>query len=191
VELETVEHNSEQELPQITPEEKFTNELHDSLWAVEQEFFYIDFFSSEEELAGFVLSEAKCKSTTCKLSFLVTDQNQSDEITNQLIKKLLNQSPSIDIAIVPSNQSNQLALYVLSVHNNDVTNKGSCVSPNIAPNTCTPTTVTQTISVGVSCSTNANWSCGEAFGRACASQGGTTVVEYTEYKCKKTVTQCI
>ena len=79
----------------------------------------------------------------------------------------------------------------LSVHNNDVTNKGSCVSPNIAPITCTPTTVTQTISIGVSCSTNANWSCGEAFGRACASQGGTTVVEYTEYKCKKTVTQCI
>lgn len=81
-------------------------------WAFEKENYYINLFSEEESLAGFVLSEAQCEGIQCKLSFLLNDENQRDDITNKLVERLMSESQELSVAFDLNTPSGIAVLYI-------------------------------------------------------------------------------
>lgn len=81
-------------------------------WDFEKESYYINLFSEEESLAGFVLNEAKCESRECKLSFFLEDEQQKDDITNKLMEKLLSQAEDIRVSFGFNTPDHEAILYI-------------------------------------------------------------------------------
>jgi len=87
-------------------------------WAFEKESYYINLFSEEESLAGFVLNEAKCESFQCKLSFLLENEQQKDDITNKLMERLISQAEDIQVSFGLNTPSHEAILYIKSEKSN-------------------------------------------------------------------------
>lgn len=98
------------------PEDIAAEEL-DAHWAFEKENYYINLFSDVESLAGFVLSEAQCEGNQCKLSFLLEEEKQKDDITNKLLERLLSQSQELSIAFDLNVPSDTAVLYISTKEN--------------------------------------------------------------------------
>lgn len=94
-----------------TPEQYDTEEI-DAYWAFDKENYYINLFSETESLAGFVLSAAECKSRQCKLSFLLANEEQKDDITNKLMEKLMSQSQDLRVSFDLSSPRDKAVLYI-------------------------------------------------------------------------------
>lgn len=76
---------------------RFNLEKKDSYWASDAENEYIDLFSSQESLSEYTLINTECKSTSCKLSFAVTDSEQLNRLTSDLVHTLVKEQNQIDI----------------------------------------------------------------------------------------------
>lgn len=83
-----------------------------SHWAFEKESYYINLFSEEESLSGFVLAETRCEDRQCKLSFLLEDEQQKDAITNKLMEKLMSQSEDLNVAFDLNTPRHEAVLYI-------------------------------------------------------------------------------
>ncbi len=70
-------------------ESEFKSGGRDGRLSYAKEQQYIDIISSSEELAQYVFSEAECTMDKCKLSFLVSDKRQREQLANHLIARLL------------------------------------------------------------------------------------------------------
>lgn len=92
--------------------EQYETEETDAHWAFDKESYYINLFSEEESLSGFVLSEAQCKTQQCRLSFLLDNEEQKDEITNRLMEKLMNQSEDIRVSFDLNSRSDEAVLFI-------------------------------------------------------------------------------
>lgn len=92
--------------------QNFETEERDVYWADNAEHYYLALFSETEHLAGYVLSEAECKSSSCKLSFLVSDAQQTDEITNTLIEKLLDENAELSVALAERSRDGKAVIYL-------------------------------------------------------------------------------
>jgi len=80
--------------------------------AYEQENYYINMFSEVETLSEFVLAEASCEARKCKLSFLLNDQKQKDEVTNMLVETLLSKSQDPNVAFDLNAPQDKAVLYI-------------------------------------------------------------------------------
>ena len=98
------------------PEEVAAEEL-DAHWAFEKENYYINLFRDVESLAGFVLSEAQCEGHQCKLSFLLEEEKQKDDITNKLLERLLSESQELGVAFDLNAPSDTAVLYISTKEN--------------------------------------------------------------------------
>lgn len=87
-------------------------EAQDAHWAFEKENYYINLFSEEESLSGFVLNEAKCEDFQCKLSFLLDDEQQKDDITNKLMERLISQSEDISVSFGLNTPNHEAILHI-------------------------------------------------------------------------------
>lgn len=87
-------------------------EEHNSHWAFEKESYYINLFSEDESLSGFVLAETHCEERQCKLSFLLEDEQQRDAITNKLMEKLMSQSEDLNVAFDLNTPRHEAVLYI-------------------------------------------------------------------------------
>lgn len=101
----------------IAEQEEIGTEDPDPHWAFEKENYYINLFSNVESLAGFVLSEAQCENDQCKLSFLLEEEKQKDDITNKLLERLLSESQELSIAF-DLNAPNDTAVLFISTKEN-------------------------------------------------------------------------
>lgn len=96
----------------IAISEEFGTEEPDPHWAFEKENYYINLFSDAESLAGFVLSEAQCENNQCKLSFLLDEEKQKEDITNKLLERLLPESQELSVAFDLNAPSDTAVLYI-------------------------------------------------------------------------------
>jgi hypothetical protein len=67
----------------------FISDTKDGDLSYSAENHYINMLSQEESLAGYVLAEADCKTSICKISFSVANEEQKDKLANDLIEILL------------------------------------------------------------------------------------------------------
>lgn len=81
-------------------------------WAFEKESYYINLFSEEESLSGFVLNEARCEGQQCTLSFLIDEEQKKDDITNTLMEILVSEARDINVSFDLSAPSHKATLYI-------------------------------------------------------------------------------
>lgn len=104
--------NDEIKIDAVFMPEQLEPEEQDSHWAFEKESYYINLFSEEESLSGFVLAETRCEDRQCKLSFLLEDEQQKDAITNKLMEKLMSQSEDLNVAFDLNTPRHEAVLYI-------------------------------------------------------------------------------
>lgn len=109
------EANTTEEI--IAEPEEIDIEEPDPHWAFEKENYYINLFSNVESLAGFILSEAQCENNQCKLSFLLEEEKQKDDITNKLLERLLSESQELSVAFDINTPSDTAVLYISTQEN--------------------------------------------------------------------------
>lgn len=67
---------------------RFQQESRDPVWAEQQENYYQQLFSSQEELRDFALRNAQCRSTQCEVTISVSNSEQSQQLLQTMTRTL-------------------------------------------------------------------------------------------------------
>lgn len=81
-------------------------------WAHEQQYVYVDIFSSNQKLAAVTLRDALCKSSGCRLSIELHDELQLDAVLNELAHEMVARGQDIEVFIESGPDQALTNLYV-------------------------------------------------------------------------------
>lgn len=92
-------------------EKRFAQEDVDSAWALETENNIFDLFTNDETLSNFVLTNAECKSTECKITLNVSSEDQYYKAAIALTQALYEKENRVDITF-NNNEQGDPTLYL-------------------------------------------------------------------------------
>lgn len=91
---------------------EFEGESIEYEWAMSQEQFYLDLFSSKPRLAEYALLDSRCKSNQCKVSVAVTDDVQAGGLLGELATSALEENTIVNIVVGASEQDGAAVFFV-------------------------------------------------------------------------------
>lgn len=86
---------------------RFATEDVDSTWALETENKIFELFANDEELAHFVLTNAECKTTECKITLNVNSEEQYYRAATALTQALFEQENRVSITFADDEHHNK------------------------------------------------------------------------------------